>query len=210
MRCREPPSMTDPLAFLLSVVALLAVPGPTNTLLASAGGLYGVRRAVMLVPAEVAGYLLAIGLIGLVLRPLLAMYPQAATGLRVLAGIVLIALAIRLWRRSDIVLRPDGTHGTPIRAWHVFVTTLLNPKAAVFALGIIPHLGGSTPRLALPYVAGFVALLVVIASGWAMLGAQLQGRERPRVRPMLIRRGGAVVLMVFATALLGSAMWATA
>ena len=47
--------MTDPLAFVLSVVALLAVPGPTNTLLATAGGLGGVRRAIPLIPAEVTG-----------------------------------------------------------------------------------------------------------------------------------------------------------
>src|SRR6478752_3236474 len=61
--CRHPPPMTDPVAFVLSVIALLAVPGPTNTLLATAGGLGGVRRAIALIPAEVAGYLLAIGVI---------------------------------------------------------------------------------------------------------------------------------------------------
>jgi len=202
--------MTDPVAFVLSVIALLAVPGPTNTLLATAGGLGGVRRAVALIPAEVAGYLLAIGLITVVLRPVLVAWPQAAASLRALGGIVLVALAVRLWRRGAVDRLGDGS-GTPsIRAWHVFVTTLLNPKAAVFALGIIPHLGGPAPRLALPYVAAFVTLLVAIACGWATLGALLHGRERPRVRPLAIRRGGAVVLMVFATVLLGSALWPAA
>jgi threonine/homoserine/homoserine lactone efflux protein len=199
--------MTDPVAFVLSVVALLAVPGPTNTLLATAGGLGGVRRAVALIPAEVAGYLLAIGLITVVLRPVLVAWPQGAASLRALGGVVLVALAVRLWRRGAVDRLGDGS-GTPsIRAWHVFVTTLLNPKAAVFALGIIPHLGGPAPRLALPYVTAFVALLVAIACGWATLGALLHGHERPRVRPLAIRRGGAVVLMVFATVLLGSALW---
>jgi len=202
--------MTDPLAFVLSVVALLSVPGPTNTLLATAGGLGGVRRSLLLVPAEAAGYLLAIGLIAVVLRPVLAIHPEAATALRALGGLVLVGLAIRLWRRSDALLRPDGSPAASIRAWHVFVTTLLNPKAAVFALGIIPHLGGPAPQLALPYLGGFLALLVVIACGWVTLGALLVGRERPRVRPLLIRRGGAVVLVVFASVLLGSAMWAAA
>ena len=157
-----------------------------------------------------AGYLLAIGFATIVLRPVLAAYPQADVTLRALGGVVLVALAIRLWRRGDAGLRPDGAPAPSIRAWHVFVTTLLNPKAAVFALGVIPHLGGPTPRLALPYLAAFVALLVVVACGWATLGALLHDRERPGVRPLAIRRGGAVVLMVFATALLGSAVWAAA
>lgn len=202
--------MTDPVTFVLSVVALLAVPGPTNTLLATAGGLGGVRRAIALIPAEVAGYLLAIGLITVVLRPVLVAWPQGAASLRAIGGVVLVLLAVRLWRRGTVERPGDGPGAPSIRAWHVFVTTLLNPKAAVFALGIIPHLGGPAPRLALPYVVAFVALLVAIASCWATLGALLHGRERPRVRPLAIRRGGAVVLMVFATVLLGSALWPAA
>jgi len=202
--------MTDPVAFVLSVVALLAVPGPTNTLLATAGGLGGVRRSLALVPAEVAGYLLAIGAITLLLRPVLAAWPEGAVTLRVIGGVVLVALAIRLWRRGHLDSGSDRTRTPSIRAWHVFVATLLNPKAAVFALGIIPHLGGHAPRLALPYIAAFVALVVVVACGWVALGSLLRGRDRARVRPLAIRRAGALVLMVFATVLLGSAMWPAA
>src|SRR5438128_3283037 len=100
--------MTEPLAFVLSVIALLAVPGPTNTLLATAGGLGGVRRAIALIPAEVAGYLLAIGIITVVLRPVLVAWPQSAVGLRAAGGIVLVALAIRLWRRGAGDPHGDG------------------------------------------------------------------------------------------------------
>ncbi|MFY8031875.1 MAG: hypothetical protein ACOVO5_08585 [Devosia sp.] len=38
--------MTDPLLFLAAVLTLLGTPGPTNTLLATAGATAGVRRSL--------------------------------------------------------------------------------------------------------------------------------------------------------------------
>ena len=51
-------------SFLLVIAGILAVPGPTNTLLALAGINQGVRRSIRLLPFECLGYLLAISLWG--------------------------------------------------------------------------------------------------------------------------------------------------
>jgi len=194
--------MTDPVAFVLSVIALLAVPGPTNTLLATAGGLGGVRRAVALIPAEVAGYLLAIGLITVVLRPVLVAWPQAAASLRALGGIVLVALAVRLWRRGAVDRLGDGS-GTPsIRAWHVFVTTLLNPKAAVFYIAVLPEFvqigRGTIAAQTLMLSAIYVAVATTIHLSIVLLAARLQTAiETPDSR-RTIRRVLAMLLAVIA------------
>jgi len=52
--------MTDPILFAFAVIAILATPGPTNALLATAGAANGLRRSLPLVPAELAGYVIAI------------------------------------------------------------------------------------------------------------------------------------------------------
>lgn len=56
--------MTDPILFAFAVIAILATPGPTNALLATAGAANGLRRSLPLVPAELAGYLIAIAVGG--------------------------------------------------------------------------------------------------------------------------------------------------
>lgn len=44
--------MTNPFLFVLTVVTILVMPGPTNTLLATGGATVGMRRALPLALAE--------------------------------------------------------------------------------------------------------------------------------------------------------------
>lgn len=188
---------TGVVTFVATTLALLGLPGPTNTLLATAGGLMGVRRAIRLIPAELSGYLLAISIIAVVLRPVLAANPALALQLRLVAGAILLFLAVRLW-----LTPPAAIEG--IRAWQVFMTTLFNPKALVFALSVIPHLIDGDLGAALPFVAGFAVMVVAVAAGWAWLGSLLHGRS---VSPLRIRRGSAVVLVFFAALVSSSVFW---
>ena len=99
--------MTDPVVFALAVIAILATPGPTNTLLATSGASVGLRRSLVLVPAETAGYLISILSIGLVAGPFLASQPGLAPSLRILVGAYLLWLAVRLWRRGNALARSE-------------------------------------------------------------------------------------------------------
>lgn len=194
--------MTDPLTFALAVVALLATPGPTNTLLAASGATLGWRRSLALIPAELAGYLVAI----LSIKTLLALIANPATALfwlKVAACLWLTACAIKLWRQA-------GTGGasemSPLGPGRLFTTTLINPKAMVFATMVIP---GQTPDQWAPWLGAFAGMAIVIALGWIGMGAGLnRAIERDPARSLLVWRATAMVLALFATMVGGSAVTA--
>jgi threonine/homoserine/homoserine lactone efflux protein len=89
--------MTEPIAFILAVLGLLATPGPTNTLLAASGAAVGVRRSLHLIPAEVSGYLCSILALALLLGPIAQNWPLFGSALRVCCGMWLAFLAWRHW-----------------------------------------------------------------------------------------------------------------
>jgi threonine/homoserine/homoserine lactone efflux protein len=186
--------MEDPILFALAVITILGTPGPTNTLLATSGAAVGIRRSLPLVPAEAAGYLIAILTLGLLLGPVVAAAPWLAMALRVLVGAYLLLLAVKLWRSGRVALGARAL----VSPGQVFLTTLLNPKALILALGIIPF---ASP-LAFRYVGGFLLLLVAISLAWVSLGAVLGGIAGSRGRAGLVPRFGAAAVGLFAALIL--------
>lgn len=178
--------MQDPVLFALAVLFILGTPGPTNTLLATSGASIGFRRSLVLLPAEAAGYSISILTLGLVLGPLVAGEPALAMALRLLVGAYLLLLAWRLWGSGGVELASRRLV-TPAQ---VFVTTLLNPKAIVFALGVVPF---GAPRV-WPWMAGFLAMLAAVAACWIALGAVLgRAAGRTGLGDMVPRVGAAAV-----------------
>src|SRR5471032_1867976 len=123
--------MENPVLFAASVMILLIMPGPTNTLLATSGATVGLQRSTPLLLGEIAGYILSILLIEFVLGPSISGAHLAPSILRIAAGAYLMFLSIKLWTTTFRIAR------AVISLRQVFVTTLLNPKAWVFALVII-------------------------------------------------------------------------
>jgi threonine/homoserine/homoserine lactone efflux protein len=190
--------MTEPFAFILAVLGLLATPGPTNTLLAASGAAVGVRRSLGLIPAEVSGYLCSILVLALVLGPVAQNWPLFGSALRVCCGLWLALLAWRHWTAA-------AAHGVEPRSVpfaKVFVTTLLNPKGLIFAFAIIPYLTEGDPAAALPYLAGLAALIVAVGTAWIGVGAALTAAG---ARHRWVQRVSAAVLGVFALVISGSA-----
>ena len=185
--------MEDPLLFVLSVLAILGTPGPTNTLLDTSGAAAGVKASLPLIPAEAAGYLIAILTLGLALRPVVAASPLLAAALRIAVGGYLMLLAVRLWRRGGATL----ANGRLVTPRQVFTTTLLNPKAIVFALGVVPF---GAPRLHL-YLLGFVGMLIAVALCWIAAGAALGRAAAGTGRTGVVPRVGAAAVAAFALVL---------
>ena len=123
-----------------------------------------------------------------------------AAGLKLAASAWLACCAARMWNHAGAEV---GARETPISVRQVFVTTLLNPKALIFALVIIPQ--GPLVRIA-PWLAGFSGLVILVALGWITFGALLARSAGHLATPRRIRRVAALGLAVFATVVASSAI----
>ncbi len=152
----------------------------------------GLRRSWALPPAELAGYFLAIHLLAFALGPLVQA-PVMQMALRFGLALYLLWLGLRLWRSNNELL-PQQTV-TPAK---VFIVTLLNPKALVFAFVVLPPLANAWTA-ALPQLAALAAMIVAASLSWISLGAAIARGKI--VRADWIARAGAMVLAGFAVLL---------
>lgn len=188
--------MTDPILFLLAVLTLLGTPGPTNTLLATSGAMAGVRRSLPLLGGELAGYLIAVAAIRIVLGPVIHAYPLVGIGLKLAVVGYLGWIAFRLWTH-DASLTSTQTVG-----WRsVFITTLLNPKALIFALSIIP---AEHPALAW-FIAAFAVAVPSVGFAWILVGHAI-GAASGEKNAGIVRRVASVALVGFAGVLAASVL----
>lgn len=185
-------------AFLFAIWGILLTPGPTNTLLALSGASVGFRRSVPLMPLELAAYLLVAVPLAWVGSEAMAARPLLGVAVRLCAAAWVMFLAVKLWRTPK-----PGAPAQRVTRRRVFVTTLLNPKALVFGLVLLPP--GTSPQF-LSRLGLFCLSVVCVASLWARGGAMLN-RRRPGVEPPLpFRRVVACWLGVLALGLVRSAL----
>jgi len=172
----------------LMLLGLLAVPGPTNAVIALAGAESGWRRALRLIPTVLACYLLTAVPLAWLGAGLTHAQPGLVVLLRVAAAGWIALLALRLWRSGSLPGLPT------IRSRTVAVTTLLNPKVLVIGLVLLPapHLPAFGPALALLALA-----ITAVTAGWAVAGALLGGLGTAR----MVQRAGALCLAAIAAAL---------
>lgn len=182
----------EPAAFVAACVALLATPGPTNTLLATSGAALGVRRSLPLLAAELLGYLAAIVALRIVVGPVIASAPAFGVVLRLLVMAYLLVLATRLWRHGA----RHSSGPTPVSPTRVFVTTLLNPKGIIFAFSILPQDG--IWSVLSPWLVALAIQIAAVGSCWIVAGAVLQRGFSEVIAPGLGYRFSAVVLALLA------------
>lgn len=178
-----------PVELVFALTALLLTPGPSNTLMLISGADRGFRASLALIPVEVLAYLAVTAPLALLARSAPPQLEVLRPAITILAGLWVLILARHLWRI------PATTPTTPaVTAGTVFVTTLLNPKALIFGLVLLPMA---------PLVQGlglFTALVILVAALWAGLGALLpQGAEMRG--SLVIRRAAACWLAVLSVGL---------
>jgi len=87
--------------FLFEVLAVLAVPGPTNSLLFVSGVTRGLRASLNLILAELVAYLISITFLVLVIEPASRIHSTVGQLLRILCSIYLAQMAVWLWRWEE-------------------------------------------------------------------------------------------------------------
>jgi threonine/homoserine/homoserine lactone efflux protein len=187
--------MASIVGFVFALLAILLVPGPTNTLLATSGATVGFVRSLPLLLCELIGYETAIVVIRLLMGPVLARLPSGMRLMHALAAAYLVVLAVGLWRWR----LAQATRA--VRPHHVLVTTLLNPKAWLIALVLIPLPGAADAR----YWLVLTPLIPVIGSIWIAFG-RLLSRSGSQGLTALIPKAASVMLGAFAAILIVSAL----
>lgn len=198
------------MAELLSIfpvsALILAMPGPTNTLLFSSSLMRGFAASVPLIATELVAYGIAISAWGMLLQGLMAQHPWIALVLKLSAALYVAWLATKLWRLHR------GPEVQPvISAQQVFTTTLLNPKAFLFATFVMPESVFASPGVWAAGMGAFTAALVPVSVGWCLLGRSLRaGRHhRPLIPAHVLLRSASVALCGFSLSIIYSALRAT-
>jgi len=190
--------LTDPIAFALAVLALLATPGPTNTLLAISGAAAGFQRSLPLIGAQIIGYGISITALALVIGPIVRASHELDIALRILCALFLFYSAWKLWQEGAVATTRDQ----PVSFRRVLIATALNPKCIVFAFVIVPYLSQGQLASAAPYMGALLGFTVIVGGAWIAGGAALRAGASGSG---LARRAGAVVLCLFAAMITGSA-----
>lgn len=191
--------MSDFGPFVFAVLALLATPGPTNTLMAASGAQSGVARSLPLLAGELGGYLIAITVWIELVGAAAASQPLVPVVAKFIAVGFLLWSAWKLWAnagRADLAERG-------ITLWRVFATTLVNPKVLVFAFVIFPHVGFAGR---LPFFGVFAALVAATAIAWMALGTVAARSSAGLLTSSRVEQVTALALAVFATLLAAQTM----
>jgi threonine/homoserine/homoserine lactone efflux protein len=186
-------------AFTLASALIEVTPGPNMAYLALISASQG-RRAGFLTVAGIALGLTTIGLAAVFgLAGIVTGSPLVYEILRWAGLLFLLYLAVDAWRGADGEATPeDGYRAHFTRG---LVTNLLNPKAALFFITVIPAFSPETgPTLAtdLVLVAIYVAVATLIHAGIVVAAGAATPLLADERRATLLRRVFAVLLALVA------------
>ncbi|WP_202907413.1 LysE family translocator [Sinorhizobium meliloti] len=150
-------------SFLSAVAVLLLAPGPTNTLMALAGAQRGIRLVLRLLPAELLGYFTTVLPLAWLGSNLFERWPASEVMLKVAAATWVMFLAVKLWKRQL-----EGGVMKEVTARRVYLTTLLNPKALIFGLVLLP---GPLEWQFVPKLGLLCLSAIIVAIAWGLAGA---------------------------------------
>jgi threonine/homoserine/homoserine lactone efflux protein len=165
------------IAYLLTVIVVVLVPGP-DMLFCLASGLRGGPRSGLLAAVGAAsGEVVHIGASALGLAAAFAAAPLLFDAVRIVGAGYLLALGLRTIRRRDAHLA--GATGISARRAYSqgLMTNLLNPKMALFSVAFLPQfVDARAGNVALQFLllgACFIAVDVVVDGAVGALAGRL-------------------------------------
>lgn len=189
------------MSFYAAIVLL--VPGPTNTLLLSAGLKLNLRGACRLVAAEASGYVIAITVWGFFLWSLATQYPWIVSVVKLISATFIFYLAVKMWfKGADF----DTTDAPPLGFRGLFLATLMNPKALLFSSAIFPEAAFRSLEIFLTSTGVFLITLVPIGLLWSRSGRLLVMNRTEGRLASIVLRCSSLVLLTFAATLASSVL----
>lgn len=191
------PSENEYLKVTLYIALLLSVPGPTNTLLLCAGYTQGFAKSLRLILSEWLGYFLAVTAWGMFFTYLAQHGNPALTIIKLMSAFYAAYLAVKVWRFSLHQVRGNVTFAT------VFITTMLNPKAFIFADSIIPPSAFLYQDSYFHSMLCLLLALLPVSLLWTYSGTLINFRESSsyKLKPVMFYRSASLVISLFAASM---------
>lgn len=180
--------------FVLAMIAVLLIPGPTNALLASAAHHQGIAKTASFIPAEWLGYLYGISFWALFIHLGQPIWPALMPILHLASALYVIWLAFNLWKSSH--LQRHSQNHKSIRPKQVFFSTLKNPKSLLFAAGIFPLETWDSLENTVMVMAVFSLVLFPVAWFWMVFGRALLAGHIKGLTADHLYKGSAMLLVV--------------
>ncbi|HPG89470.1 MAG TPA: LysE family translocator [Hyphomicrobium sp.] len=198
-----------PLAFLWTAILIELTPGPNMSYLAVLSLAEG-RRAGLAAVAGVALGLLIIGVVAaLGLAAAISQSPALYQILRWAGVAYLVWLAYDIWTNEEQNAQPDGSPDTGLLLYFArgLITNLLNPKAAIFYVAVLPpFIDPDRPILpqTLALSVAYVAVATTIHLAIVTLAAEARKNLQNQMSLMKLRRALAVSVLMIAVWLIWS------
>ncbi|QHS46674.1 LysE family transporter [Klebsiella michiganensis] len=181
------------ISFFISCIPLLLVPGPTNSLLFSSGVVRGYTGAIKLIVAEWSGYFISISLWSMMTGVMTSQLYELAIFIKLCCAVYLFVLAVKGWKA--VWYNENGRYF--VNYGKVVSTTILNPKALIFASVIFP---GSVFESSSWYwisFTEFTLVLIPISFLWITLGTFMHIKITERKVQGMICRASSLTLGAF-------------
>lgn len=186
--------MIESWLFVLAMMAVLMTPGPSNALLASSAHQQGMVKTIVLVPAELMGYFYAINIWALIIHLSAPVWPNLIHILHFLSIVYVLWLAFHLWKSAH--LQQHNQKHPSIQPRELFLTSLKNPKAILFAAGIFPLETWNSPLNFVMVFAVFALVLLPVALFWMSFGRAILSGQNQKIKTDLLYKGSALMLIL--------------
>jgi len=180
------------LAFVLATTVLMLIPGPNVALIVANSVAYGTRYGLLTVLGTSSAMVLQLALTAIGMTALLSWLSQMFEWLRWLGVAYLLFLGIRQWLAKPVDLTRTRPQMKSLKAIYGrgFLISLTNPKTLLFYGAFFPQFIAADlppgPQIAL-LALSFMAVAVLVDSGWALLSGHARGLlgSRGRLRNRL-------------------------
>ncbi|WP_026922203.1 LysE family translocator [Glycomyces arizonensis] len=192
------PSGGQLLAFIVTSLIVILIPGPSVMFVIGRALSYGRRKAVLTALGNALGVLTAASLVAVGLGAVVQQSALAFAVVKYAGAAYLVYLGVRALRDRKSTLKMTGEEDSGRAALPVFegfLVGLLNPKAILFFLAILPQFvdtdAGSATLQMLALGGIFAALAAACDSVWSFAAAAARDMLRaPRPQRVLARVGG--------------------